>query len=105
MFLKSSKVPERCITYSTAIATMTTNADIINPWSMGRKPELLISLKLVLSPMAASAATIKNLLVDFKADAILSENPIVLFITARAIKPNINHGMIFTMVRFAWIAL
>ena len=63
-------------------------------------PDFLISLKLVLSPIAASAATIKNLLVFFAAaempDGIIPK----LLTIANAKNPKINHGKIFDMFTF-----
>ena len=55
-------------TYSTAIATITTSSEMIKPCSMGRMPERAISLKLVLRPIAASAAIMRNLLICLSAD-------------------------------------
>ena len=53
------------IKYSTTMATMTTSAEMINPCSIGAMPDFFISLKLVLRPIAASAETMRNLLISF----------------------------------------
>ena len=47
---------------STSSATMTTSAEMMKPWSMGRMPAFFILAKEVFRPMAASAQTIRNLL-------------------------------------------
>ena len=51
--------------YSTASATRTTSAEIRKPCTIGAAPDFFISAKLVLSPTAASAVTMRNLLSDF----------------------------------------
>ena len=50
------------IPISTSSATMTTSAEIMKPWIMGRMPAFFMLAKEVFSPMAASAQTIRNLL-------------------------------------------
>ena len=50
------------ITISTRSATITTNAEIMNPWIIGLIPAFFISLNDVLTPIAAYAQTIMNLL-------------------------------------------
>ena len=47
---------------STSSATMTTSAEMMKPWIMGRMPAFFILAKEVFRPMAASAQTIRNLL-------------------------------------------
>ena len=47
---------------STSSATMTTSAEIMKPWIMGRMPAFFMLAKEVFRPMAASAQTIRNLL-------------------------------------------
>ena len=42
---------------------------MINPWSIGFAPDLQRAFKSVLRPMAASAATMRNLLTDLSAAA------------------------------------
>ena len=74
------------------MATITTRAEIINPWSMGAAPDWYISLKLVFRPMAPRDATIRNLLISFRAKDKDGEMNPRLFINARARNPKINHG-------------
>ena len=50
------------IPISTSSATMTTSAEIMKPWIMGRMPAFFMLAKEVFRPMAASAQTIRNLL-------------------------------------------
>ena len=54
------------IMYSTPMATRTTNVEMMKPCSMGLAPERQSDLKLVFRPMAARAATIRNLLMVFR---------------------------------------
>ena len=49
------------------MATSTTSSEMMKPCSIGFAPDLQSVLKSVFSPMAASAATIRNLLTDFSA--------------------------------------
>ena len=79
---------------STANATMMTRAEMIKPWIMGLMPDFLISLTLVLSPMAANAATIKNLLDTRMVVEIATGIRPILLTIAMAKKPRINQGMI-----------
>ena len=89
------------IKYSTAIATTTTSAEMINPCSMGAIPDLFISLKLVLSPIAASAEIIRNLLTSFiPAETAAGMTPRLL-IAVKAKNPRINQGKILRMLKFA----
>ena len=55
---------------STSSATITTNAEMMNPWIIGRMPDFLRLENEVLSPMAANALTISNLLTLFVPDTI-----------------------------------
>ena len=54
------------------MATITTAAEIIKPWTSGADPDFFISLKLVFRPMEASATTIRNLLIILEFLATLS---------------------------------
>ena len=56
--------------YSTASATRTTSAEIRKPCTIGAAPDFFISAKLVLSPTAASAVTMRNLLTFLSAAAV-----------------------------------
>ena len=47
---------------STSSATITTSAEMMKPWIMGRIPAFFMLAKEVFKPMAASAQTIRNLL-------------------------------------------
>ena len=71
---------------------------------MGAKPDFFISLKLVLSPIAASADTIKNLLTSFIPEETACGITPKLLITARARNPRINQGIILVSPNFALTA-
>ena len=78
--------------YSTARATITTNADIMKPCIIGLMPDFFISLKSVFIPIAAKAATIRNLLMSFSVlDTAEGIKP-KLFIIATPTKASINQG-------------
>ena len=61
--------------------------------------------KEVFSPIAASAATIKNLLADFVCKRISDGMVNILATMDIATKAPINHGKIFLMLKFAFNAL
>ena len=89
--------------YSTPSATITTRADMINPCIMGRMPDFFRLPNEVFSPMAAKAQTIRNLLIDFEADTMVSGILNMLAIIAIPRKHSINQGKIFTILTFALI--
>ena len=64
----------------------------MNPWSIGFAPDLQRALKSVLMPMAASAATMRNLLTDLSAAARLAGMRPRLVRPDMAKKPRMNHG-------------
>ena len=53
------------------IATMTTSAEMIKPWNIGRTPAFFILEKEVFRPIAAKAQTTRSLLAVFEPDFIL----------------------------------
>ena len=77
---------------------------MINPWIIGRMPAFFISLKDVLSPMAANALTIRNLLMLFVSETNPAGIVKMLAITDIPTKPKINQGKIFAMLKFALIS-
>ena len=80
---------------STRSATITTNAEMMNPWIIGRMPDFLRLENEVLSPMAANALTIRNLLTLFVPDTIAEgiENTLATIDMAR--NPKMNQGKIW----------
>ena len=87
---------------STARATITTKAEMINPWSIGRIPAFFMLAKEVFKPIAANAHTIRNLLRVLVADTISAGTETTLATSAIARKPRINHGKIFAMLKSAF---
>ena len=92
--------------YSPPMATSTTSSEMMKPCSIGFAPDLHRSAKLVLRPMAASAATIRNLLM------LLSVAARGAGMTPRehkidiARKPRINHGKTdFMLTLTPWLPL
>lgn len=79
---------------STTNATTTTNAEMIKPWIMGRMPDFFILEKEVFRPMAASAHTIRNLLVALVPDTTAVGMGNRLATRAIAKKPRMNQGKI-----------
>ena len=73
---------------------MTTSAEMIKPWIMGRMTDFFISPNEVFNPMAASAHTIKNLLIDFVVLTSSAGMAKMLATRDNAKKPKINHGKI-----------
>ena len=102
MFAKDQTMP---IAISTKRATTTTKAEIIKPWTIGRIPAFFMFEKEVLSPMAASAHTMRNLLAVFVPDTTGAGIEKTLAATDMARKPKINQGNIFLMLKFAFISL
>lgn len=78
--------------YSTAMATSTTSSEMIKPCSMGFRPALRMSEKLVFRPMAANAVTMRNLLISLSTEATEAGMYPRLFTPHRARKPRMNHG-------------
>ena len=78
--------------YSTAMATSTTSSEMIKPCSMGFRPALRMSEKLVFRPMAANAVTMRNLLISLSTEATEAGMKPRLFTPHRARKPRMNHG-------------
>ena len=70
-----------------------TISERINLCNNGSMPALRKSPKLVLSPMAAKAEIIKNLLISFRVLETLNGINPKLFIIAKATKPNMNQGI------------
>ena len=104
---RSSSSDKTCYTspikYSTVIATITTNADIMNPWIIGLIPDFFISPISVFMPIAAREDVIRTLLISFKlADKEAEKRPI-LFNTDMPTNARINHGnsdVILTLICF-----
>ena len=71
------------------------------PWSMGLAPDLHSLEKSVLSPIAARAATIRNLLIVFRMDAVEVGIRPMLQRSDMARKPRMNHGKTDFMLTFA----
>ena len=86
--------------YSTPIATSTTKSEIMNPCSMGFAPERHSARKSVFKPIAASAATIKNLLMLFSTAASAAGISLRLVSADIAKKPRMNQGKIERMRTF-----
>lgn len=89
---------------STKRATTTTKAEIINPCIIGLMPDFFISLNEVLSPIAASAQTIKNLLTDLVAETTSVGIENILAIIAIAKNPKMNHGKILVKLKLVLIS-
>ena len=90
------------IPISTSRATTTTNADIMNPWIIGRMPAFFSFAKDVFNPIAAKALTIRNLLTLFVPDTISAGMEKTLATTDIARKPRINHGKILVILKDAF---
>ena len=74
------------------MATNTTSSEMMNPCSMGFAPDLHNLAKLVFSPMAARAHTIKNLLTVLNTLATSAGTSPRLRSPERARKPRMNQG-------------
>lgn len=92
------------IQYSTAMATITTSAEIIKPCTIGAIPAFFISLKLVFKPMAARAQTISSLLKSLAAVEIAAGINPRLLVIASARKPVINHGKMLRILKLVFSA-
>ena len=73
-------------------ATRTTSSEMMKPWSIGFAPDLHSAAKFVLRPMAASAATIRNLLMLLSVVARPAGMTPTLHRMDIARKPRMNHG-------------
>lgn len=82
---------------STSNATITTSAEIMKPWIMGRMPAFFMLAKEVFRPMAASAQTIRNLLADLVPLTTCAGIGKMLATMDIARKPRMNQGNIFLM--------
>lgn len=82
---------------STNSATITTNAEMINPWIMGRMPAFFRLEKEVFKPMAAKAQTMRNLLMDLVWDTTWVGMGNRLATIDMATKPKMNQGKILPM--------
>ena len=85
---------------STARATITTSAEMINPCIIGLIPDFFISDSEVFSPIAARAQTIKNLLTFFVEVTISAGMGNTLEAITIAKNPKMNHGKIFVSLKF-----
>ena len=90
------------IAISTTSATITTSAEMMNPWIIGRIPDFFILEKEVLRPIAAKAQTIRNLLALLVSDTTAAGRGNALATIDIARKPRINQGKIFVMLKFAF---
>lgn len=102
LIIKNYTIP---IAISTPSATMTTNAEIMNPCIIGRIPAFFIFEKEVFKPIAASAQTIRNLLRAFVPDITVAGIGKILAMQDMITKPIINQGNIFLMLKFALMEL
>lgn len=102
LIIKNYTIP---IAISTPSATMTTNAEIMNPCIIGRIPAFFIFEKEVFKPIAASAQTIRNLLRAFDPDITVAGIGKILAMQDMITKPIINQGNIFLMLKFALMEL
>ena len=93
------------IATSTSSATITTKAEMIKPWIMGRMPAFFMLEKDVFKPIAAKAQTIRNLLAVFVPDTTVAGIGNTLATIDIARKPRINQGNIFVMLKFAFSSL
>ena len=87
------------ILISTSSATITTSAEIMKPWIMGRMPAFFMLAKEVFRPMAAKAQTIRNLLMRFVPDTTAAGIGNTLATTDIARKPRINQGKILEKLK------
>ena len=85
------------IAISTSRVTMTTMAEMIKPWIIGRMPAFFMLEKEVFRPMAARAQTIRNLLAVFVPDTTAIGIGNTLTTKDMARKPRKNRGKIFTI--------
>ena len=89
------------IQISTRSATTTTNAEMINPCSMGFAPAFFMLEKDVFSPMAASAQTMRNLLVFLVIATNSAGMEIRLATITIAKNPKMNQGNTLLNLKFA----
>ena len=90
------------IPISTRSATITTSADIIKPWIIGRIPDLFKLENDVFKPIAANALTIRNLLTLLVPLTTASGMENTLATTDIARNPRINQGNIFAILKFVF---
>ena len=89
------------IAISTSRATITTRAEMMKPWSMGRIPAFFMLEKEVFNPIADRAQTIRNLLTRFVVDTIVVGTGKTLATIDMARKPRMNQGKIFLIEKSA----
>ena len=81
---------------------MTTRAEMMKPWSMGRMPAFFMLAKEVFRPMAARAQTIRNLLSFLAPLTTPAGMGRMLATRAMARKPRRNQGKILVMLKLAF---
>ena len=79
---------------------MTTNAEMVNPCIIGLVPDFFILENDVLSPIAAKAQTIRNLLVRFVKETTDAGTVNMLATMAIPKNPRMNQGNIFVNLKF-----
>ena len=90
------------IATSTRSATITTNAEIINPCIIGRIPDFFRFENEVFSPIADRAHTIKNLLIVFVPETTVVGIEKMLATMDIPRKPRINQGKILAILKLAF---
>lgn len=98
-FLRIYTIP---IATSTRSATITTNAEIINPCIIGRIPDFFRFENEVFNPIADSAHIIKNLLIVLVLETTVVGIEKTLATMDIPRKPSINQGKIFAMLKLAF---
>lgn len=96
-FIYDQTIP---IQISTRSATITTSAEIVKPWIIGLVPDFFMLENDVLSPIAAKAHTIRNLLVRLVRDTTDAGTVNILATIAIPKNPRINQGNILVNLKF-----